>query len=193
MSPCPYFEAFEEEINLQKFDLAKHKTAGLCLAHVDGQLLLGGLALSTPGTKIPRWQTRIKGARLIKVGEVTVSTIKDAQLAFQCLSDEGTPLGVLLFLHLEIQPNLTYNRLLIVSLAPFHQQVHDQLSQRWDFDAVAKHLKTAPSYKIINDGDVLNVITKVMKLTRGKLFQQDDWNDWLESEYLQLNQYHAHW
>ena len=30
-----------------------------------------------------------------------------------------------------------------------------------------------------------------MKLTQGKLFQQEDWNDWLKSEYLQLNQYHA--
>ncbi len=30
-----------------------------------------------------------------------------------------------------------------------------------------------------------------MTLTQGKLFQQEDWNDWLKSEYLQLNQYHA--
>jgi hypothetical protein len=30
-----------------------------------------------------------------------------------------------------------------------------------------------------------------MHLTRGKLLQQDDWTDWQESEYLQLNQYDA--
>jgi hypothetical protein len=28
-----------------------------------------------------------------------------------------------------------------------------------------------------------------MKLTRGKLLRQDDWADWQESEFLQLNQY----
>ena len=28
-----------------------------------------------------------------------------------------------------------------------------------------------------------------MKLTHGKLRKQDDWNDWKESEYLQLDQY----
>ena len=28
-----------------------------------------------------------------------------------------------------------------------------------------------------------------MKLTRGKLRKQDDWNDWKDSEYLQLDQY----
>ncbi len=39
------------------------------------------------------------------------------------------------------------------------------------------------------DGDVLNTTMKVMKLTCGKLLQQQDWNDWQESEYLQLNQY----
>ncbi len=29
-----------------------------------------------------------------------------------------------------------------------------------------------------------------MKLTHGKLLKQVNWNDWQESEYLQLNQYH---
>jgi hypothetical protein len=28
-----------------------------------------------------------------------------------------------------------------------------------------------------------------MRLTRGRLIQQDDWNDWQHSEYLQLDQY----
>jgi hypothetical protein len=86
---------------------------------------------------------------------------------------------------------MTHDGLPIVSSAPFHQQVHDQLNQRWDFDTVAEHLKKAPSYKLIDDGNVLNVVTKVMKLKQGKLVQQEDWNNRLESEYLQLNQYHA--
>ena len=30
-----------------------------------------------------------------------------------------------------------------------------------------------------------------MKLTRGKLLSQDDWTDWQDSEYLQLDQYDA--
>jgi hypothetical protein len=45
------------------------------------------------------------------------------------------------------------------------------------------------SYDIVANGDVLNYTTKVMKLTRGKLTQQQDWDDWQSSEYLQLNQY----
>ncbi len=44
---------------------------------------------------------------------------------------------------------------------------------------------------LVDDGGVINCTTKVMKLTRRSLLQQDDWNDWQESEYLQLNQYKA--
>jgi hypothetical protein len=51
MSPNPYFEAFEEVINLKKFDLKKHCTAGSCLTHSDGRLYLGGMTPSTPGAK----------------------------------------------------------------------------------------------------------------------------------------------
>ena len=86
---------------------------------------------------------------------------------------------------------MTHDGLPIVSSAPFHQQVHDQLNQRWDFETVADHLKKAPPYTLINDGNVLNCVTKAMKLTHGKLIQQEDWNDWRESKYLQLNQYNA--
>ena len=39
-----------------------------------------------------------------------------------------------------------------------------------------------------NKHDVWNTTTGVMKLTHDKLRKQDDWNDWKESEYLQLDQ-----
>jgi hypothetical protein len=41
----------------------------------------------------------------------------------------------------------------------------------------------------VQSGDILNVITRVMQLTRGKLLKQPDWNDWQMSEFLQLDQY----
>jgi hypothetical protein len=40
-------------------------------------------------------------------------------------------------------------------------------------------------------GGVLNVVTHVMKLTHGKLIKQPDWDAWLASEYVQLDQYDA--
>jgi hypothetical protein len=62
MSPSPYFELFEEILDLQKFNIPKHRTAGLCLAYQDGCLFLRGMAPSTPRAKISFWCTHIKGA-----------------------------------------------------------------------------------------------------------------------------------
>ncbi len=91
MSPDPYFEAFEESIDLRRLNLATHRTAGLCLAAHNGQLFLGGMKPSTPGAKIPRWQCCIKSAWLIKIDDVLVSTIEDAHEAFEAASNKGLP------------------------------------------------------------------------------------------------------
>ena len=57
---------------------------------------------------------------------------------------------------------------------------------------MAAHLRTCrPSYEHVRSGDVLIVVTRVMRLTRGKLLKQPDWDEWQASEYLQLDQYDA--
>ena len=191
MSPDPYHEAFEEIIDIRRFDFNRHRTAGLCLAHNDGRLILGGMAPSTPAAKVPRWRSRLKGAWLIKIGDHTVSTIAQAQHAFAQLSADGASTVTLLFSHPEIRQDISHNGLPIVSSAPFTQHIHDQLNHRWDFSTVADYLRKAPPYETIDSGDVLNYVTRAMRLTRGKLLQQDDWSDWQDSEYLQLDQYDA--
>jgi len=188
LSPDPYHDAFEEEVDIRRFDLTKHRTAGLCLAQHDGRLFLGGIAKSTPYAKIPQWRTRIKGAWLIKIGPHTVTTIQEAQEAFATLSLAGTTRVTLLFSHPIVRQAISHDGLPIVSSAPFTQAVHDQLNNRWDFTTVADHMRSHHPYQLVHDGDVLNCVTKAMKLTRGKLIQQTDWSDWQDSEFLQLNQ-----
>ncbi len=56
---------------------------------------------------------------------------------------------------------------------------------------MADYLRKAPPYNIVESGDVLNYVTWIMGLTRGKLLKQADWSDWQNSEYLQLDQYDA--
>ncbi len=189
MSPDPYFEAFDEVLDLRKFDLSKHRTAGLCLLHSDDRLYLGGMSPGTPGAKIPRWCSRLKGAWLIKVGDTIVTTIQEAQLAFAQESTSNPGHVSLLFLHPEVRLDISYDGLPIMSSAPFSQHIHDQINKRWDFSTVAEYLRKAPPYNIVGDGNVLNYTTKVIKLTRGKLMKQQDWTDWQSLEYLQLNQY----
>jgi hypothetical protein len=89
MSPKPYFEAFDEMVDLCKLNLSKHCTVGLCLAQSDNCLFLGGIKPSTPTARIPRWCSCLKGAWLIKIGNSTVSTIRDAQAAFAKAHDFG--------------------------------------------------------------------------------------------------------
>jgi hypothetical protein len=189
MSPNPCFDAFDESIDVRKYDLSKHRTAGLCLMQSDDRLFLGGMSSSTPGAKIPCWRTRLKAAWFIKVGDTVVNSIEDAQTAFAQESTSSPGKVSLLFSHPEVRPDISYDGLPIVSSAPFSQHVHDQINKRWDFSTIAEYLKKAPPYNIVDDGDVLNYTTKVMKLTHGKLTQQLDWANWQSSEHLQLNQY----
>ncbi len=66
----------------------------------------------------------------------------------------------------------------------------NQLSDHWDTATNDVHaFQQHPTYKIVPDGDVLNVTTKVMKLTCGKLMKQHNWSEWNKLEFLQLDQY----
>jgi len=114
MSPDPYHEAFKEIMDIRRFDYNRHCTAGLCLAHTNGHLILGGMAPSTPAAKIPRWRSRLKGAWLIKIGDHTVSTIDQAQQVFAQLNADGASTVTLLFLHPEIRQDISHDGLPIV-------------------------------------------------------------------------------
>jgi hypothetical protein len=191
MSPDLFFDEFEEDRDLRKWSFDKHHTAGLSLLHHNGRLYLGRMTPSSPGAKVDKWQLHLRGAWLINIGSSTVSTIAEAHAIFKNLYDCGTPLVTLLFLHPEIQQDISNKGLPIVLSTPFSQQTHNQLNHCWDFTTIAKYLcKTLP-YKVVNSGNVLNYVTCVMKLTRGRLLRQEDWNDWQESEFLQLDQYDA--
>ena len=164
MSPDQYFEAFEEVINLRKFDLKLDRTAGLCLAHSDNRLFLSSMTPGNPGAKIPRWRSRLKGAWLIKVGDKLVSSA-NTQNAFTMAINSGSLFIKLLFTHPKIRQDILHDGLPIVSSTPFSQQVHNQMNMHWDFSTVADYLHKARPYWIVEADNVLNYVTRVMKLT----------------------------
>ena len=57
MSPDPYFEAFEEKLNVQHVNLKKHHTAGLELYESLGRVFLRSMKPSTATAKILEWHT----------------------------------------------------------------------------------------------------------------------------------------
>ena len=192
MSPDPYHDSFDELLDLRRFDHTQHPTAGLSFFEQDGRVILAHMQPVTPGAKIPRWRTCIHGAWLLKIGTHIIQSISDACAAFSAIQALGSTHISLLFAHPEIRPDISRHGLPIVSTPPlFTQQVHDQLNNQWEFFTVSEHLRWPHSYQIVDDGGVLNTVTRVMKLTRGKLIKQPDWNEWLASKYLPRDQHDA--
>jgi len=173
MSPDPYHASFDELLDLRRFDHTRHPTAGLSFFEQDGRVILAHMQPGTPGAKIPRWRTRIRGAWLLKIGTHIIHSISDVRAAFSAIQAFGSTHISLLFAHPEIRPDISCRGLPIMSTPPlFTQQVHDQLNNRWEFSTVSTHLRRPLSYQIVDDGGVLNTVTRIMKLTRGKLIKQ---------------------
>jgi hypothetical protein len=57
MSPDPYHDAFEQSVDLRKFDLTKHATGGLSLYEREGRVHLASIAPGTPAARIHAWRT----------------------------------------------------------------------------------------------------------------------------------------
>ena len=121
LSPTHLNISFEETIDLRKFDLDKHLTAGMHFTEKDDTLLLIGMAKSTPAAKIPRWRSQMRGAYLLKVNGTTVKSIKDVESVLRTLSTEERQDCVLILSHPEIRHGLSSQGIPIMSEEEFTQ------------------------------------------------------------------------
>ena len=174
MSPDPYGCTFEVPLDLRKFDLSKHPTAGLRLNAKDGRLILTSMDTSSPGTQIDKWRSCIRGAWLVSIGDTAVSTLAEAQSAIRLLSDNNAHSCLLTFTHPEFSPDISYNGLPIISRDDFSQLTHDQLNNRLDLFSAGPRFPRVQKYSIVKSGDVQQYVTRVMRRTRSRLLKQDD-------------------
>jgi hypothetical protein len=188
MSPDPYGRTFKKEIDLRKWDLTKHRTAGMRFLEKDGRLVLASINASTPAARIKRWRTHIHGAWLVSIDGTPVTTIAEAAAAFARPRTHSLPC-TLVFSHPKISPDISNKGLPIMSKDDFSQFTHDQLNNHLDLLTDGPTFQCGPRYELVDSGDVLNCMTKAMRLTRGRLLKQSDWNEWQDSEFLQLDQY----
>ena len=138
----------------------------------------------------------MKHAWLIKVNDIEVNTIEQVLDIFKSLAATEQQDCKLLFSYPEIKHGLTSSGIPQINLdqlnnrhllRPSHQ---DLLEYMPVLDETV--LNKVGGYYVKDDNceeDVININTRVMKLTRSKLFKQDDWNEWEQSEFLQLDQY----
>ncbi len=102
MSPSPYNDAFEEELDLRKVDFSQHCATSMTFLPQDNRLILISMAPSTPGARVPRWCTQLRGAWLLSVNNHPVQTLTNVHKAFNDLSLNPQPSCTLLFAHPEI-------------------------------------------------------------------------------------------
>ena len=181
-SPHPYEAAFEDTLNLRRLCTDRHPTAGMDLQVINGCLIVEGMRPSSPAAKIPRWRSRIRNAWLRQVGDTVVSTEEDVTRALNALLHTGVRTCQLIFSHPAVKHGLTNDGIPQVNL--------DQLNPRRMFHEFATAGMPDNDAVVAKwDGEVFNWVSKAMKLTRSKLKKSDDWTDWQQSKYTQLDQY----
>ncbi len=116
-------------------------------------------------------------------------SLANAQAVFQLLDRANIVTCTLRFSHPDTSLDISHNGLLIISVNLFTQFTHNQLNNRIDLIQHGIRIQKIRRYDIVYSGEVNNYTTCVMHLTRGCLLKQDNWMDWQNSEYLQLNQY----
>ena len=62
LSPHPYYDAFQEQLDIWQWHPNDHPTAGLRLIEEDQRVFVVMMDSSTPASRILRWRSRIKGA-----------------------------------------------------------------------------------------------------------------------------------
>lgn len=94
LSPSPYFEAFQEEIDIRHWTTHDHHTAGFVLVSNNNRLVLADIMKSTPAARIDKWRSRCHGAAVLKVEGRPISSAKEFHNILKNLKD------------IEISPNV---------------------------------------------------------------------------------------
>jgi hypothetical protein len=92
----------------------------------------------TPGARIDKWRTNLRGAWLIMIDGTEVTAITDAQAAFARISSTGRPNCTLVLSHPDISPNISNCGLLIMATEDFSQITHNHLNPVSTFSTLAQ-------------------------------------------------------
>lgn len=89
LSPSPYNNAFEAELDLKCYNPTIPPTAGLMSVEKLSHLFLQDMQPGTPAAKIQAWRSCLPGAQIIKVNYVEVSLVSNLEKALLSLTDSG--------------------------------------------------------------------------------------------------------
>jgi hypothetical protein len=174
LSLDPFGRVFDETLDLRKLDFRKHHSGGLQFTSKNGRLLLASMHASSHGARIDKWHSQICGARLQSINGTAVTTLDDVHKEFIRLSQSKASTCTLTFSHPEILPDISQHGLPIISCDDYHSQfTHNQLNNWIDMIERGPSLRRKQQFDIVVSGEVCQYTTRVMRLTRS-LLQQDD-------------------
>ena len=162
-----------------------HPQLGLILKNTQDGVQIISCEKSTPSAKIPQWRQTIKNGYVRKVNNTNITTKEEFTQAIKVAiqNKQNT-----------IQICIATNEPIDIHPETGIPQMHfDQLGQIDSILHSLKHNEEIP-YISVDDAPPLDNAVKVHKLsrnslTRTKLKKQKDWDEWIESERLQLDLY----
>lgn len=174
----PFGTSFQETLAIHGI----HQTAGI-IVEEDRQRGHPRLLRFQPGTAIAktvRWRSRLKGAHILRIGDRDISRTEDIVLAvahYRSLKKRSVPIT---FAFDEIRNT--------ISSQGVPQLYFDQMT------AIRDHLRAIKERRDVEltttvDGVVHRVDTGKQKLTYRILRQREDFEDWRQSTFKQLDQY----
>ena len=160
---------------------SKHPTLGLITEDTAKGLMILRCEKSTPSAKIPQWRRTIKGGYIRAINGDPINSRDDLIQKIKTIGPQHSHIvcTIAAIQPVPIHPDTGVPQLHFDQIRVIDQHMH---SVRYDEQ---QPIDEAPPF----DNSVQLNKTMGPPLTRRRLMQQPDWEDWFKSEHLQLDQY----
>ena len=174
LSSDPIDNTFNIPIQLS----GKHATLGLYVKMNQkmNRVQLSHCIPGTPAAKIPKWRSMLRNSYVTKYNDIPIVSISHLESVIAASRIAKQTTSTIMFS--TISPHAMH------PIEGVPQLQHDQLN------IIARHLQSIKQDTTLqrdtNDSDEIRIIRK---LTRRKLKEEDDWDEWHAAEHIQLDQY----
>ena len=176
-------DAPEYTVNIKIPSRGSHNTLGLITTRTSKGMELIDCLKSTPSAKIPRWKQTLKGSILKSINGTSINSTESIVASIKLAKKQRQPV-ICQFATKEpinIHPDTGIPQLHFDQIGVLSHLLQDII---YDETPIIPIEEAPPLDNAVQ-------ISKMARdnLTRTKLMKRDDWSDWQESEYLQLDQY----